>query len=79
MVYNEGDRRHGRHMLRRKMLCGLSAAAMSASILAFGPGLVGGASAATGGSSTNTTSYCKSGRHPHHLLGLGARHVPNSG
>ncbi len=42
MVYNEGDRRHGRHMLRRKMLCGLSAAAMSASILAFGPGLVAG-------------------------------------
>ncbi len=64
MVYNEGDRRHGRHMLRRKMLCGLSAAAMSASILAFGPGLVGGASAATGGSSTNTTSYCKSGATP---------------
>ncbi len=64
MSYNEGSRHHGRHVLRRKLLCGASAAAMSASILAFGPGLVAGASAATGGYSTNTTSYCKSGATP---------------
>jgi len=64
MTYNEGNGRHGRHMLRRKLLCGVSAAAVSASVLAFGPGLVAGASAATGGYSTNTTSNCKSGATP---------------
>ena len=64
MVYNEGHRRHGRHLLRRKMICAASAATVSASLLAFGPGLVAGASAATGGLSTNTTSYCKSGATP---------------
>jgi multiple sugar transport system substrate-binding protein len=64
MSYNEGDRRHGRHMLRRKLLCGLSAAAMSATILAFGPGLAAGASAAPTAWRTNTTSYCKSGATP---------------
>jgi multiple sugar transport system substrate-binding protein len=64
MTYNEGIGRHGRHMLRRKLLCGVSAAAVSASVLAFGPGLVAGASAATGGYSTNTTSNCKSGATP---------------
>jgi multiple sugar transport system substrate-binding protein len=64
MSHNEGNGRHGRHRLRRKLLCGASAAAMSASILAFGPGLVTGASAATGGYSTNTTANCKSGATP---------------
>ena len=64
MVYNEGHRRHRRHVWQRKALCGVSAAAVSASLLAFGPGLVAGASAASGGLSTNTTSYCKSGATP---------------
>lgn len=64
MVYNEGHRRHRRHVWQRKALCGVSAAAVSASLLAFGPGLVAGASAASGGLSTNTTSYCKAGATP---------------
>jgi multiple sugar transport system substrate-binding protein len=64
MVYNEGHRRHRRHVWPRKVLCGVSAAAVSASLLAFGPGIVAGASAASGGLSTNTTSYCKSGATP---------------
>jgi multiple sugar transport system substrate-binding protein len=64
MIYNEGHRRHRRHVWQRKALCGVSAAAVSASLLAFGPGLVAGASAASGGLSTNTTSYCKAGATP---------------
>jgi multiple sugar transport system substrate-binding protein len=47
------------------MFCGLSAAAMTASLVAFIPGLAPAASAAgSGGYSTNTTSYCKKGATP---------------
>jgi multiple sugar transport system substrate-binding protein len=65
MAYNEGRRRRGRHVMLRKMLCGASAAAVSASVLAVAPGLVAGTSASAATTySTNTTSYCKSGATP---------------
>ena len=64
MVYNEGDRRHGRHMLRRK----IAVRSVGRGDVRIDPGLRpwfgGGALRCDGGSSTNTTSYCKSGATP---------------
>jgi multiple sugar transport system substrate-binding protein len=64
MKHNDGRGRHERRSFVRKMLCGVSAAALSASLLAVAPSLAGPASAATPTYSTNTTSYCKSGATP---------------
>ena len=64
MRHVEGRGRPRRRELIRKTLCGVSAAALSASLVAVAPGLVSSASAATPTYSTNTTSYCKSGATP---------------